>query len=232
MHMVQRLITSGKMLFGALVVGLLAAPAWAADATTTPVTSARANFAQEPASADTQELANWIVATSDHRKLPFMIVDKVQAKVFMFDGKGQLRGAAPALLGLAKGDDSVPGIGTRKLSTIRPEERTTPAGRFVANLDKTPKGEEFLWVDYDTAFSLHRVVTSNAKERRTQRLASPSVEDNRISYGCVNVPAKFYDMVVSPSFTGTDGIVYVLPETRPARQVFGSFNVDDPARSQ
>jgi hypothetical protein len=47
------------------------------------------------------------------------------------------------------------------------------------------------------------------------------VLDNRISYGCINVPAKFYDAVVVPAFTGTVGIVYILPETKPLKAAFG-----------
>jgi hypothetical protein len=121
---------------------------------------------------------------------------------------------------LAGGDDSVPGIGDRKISHIRTEERTTPAGRFVAALDRNLRGEEILWVDYDAAISMHRVHTNKPKERRLQRLATPTPLDNRISYGCINVPAKFYDNVVRPAFNGTNGIVYVLPETRLAREVF------------
>jgi hypothetical protein len=191
-----------------------------------PQRSGRANFEQEQASPEARHVANWVVDSRDNRSLPFLIVDKSDARVFLFDASGRLRGAAPALLGLAQGDDAVPGIGNRKLSTIRPEERTTPAGRFVASLDKNLHGEEILWVDYDTAIALHRVVTSNAKERRAQRLDSSSPSDRRISYGCINVPVKFYENVVSPVFTGTNGIVYVLPETRPAREVFGSYDVE------
>ncbi|HYW58484.1 MAG TPA: L,D-transpeptidase [Polaromonas sp.] len=161
-----------------------------------------------------------------------MIVDKVQARVFVFDAQGQLRGAAAALLGMAIGDDSAPGIGERKLSSIRPHERTTAAGRFVANLDRDIDGKEILWVDYDSALSLHRVVTGSPKERRAERLASPTPQDNRISYGCINVPVKFYENVVSPAFTGTNGIVYILPETRSAREVFGSYDVRDSSRRQ
>lgn len=177
-------------------------------------------------------MADWVVDSGDNRNLPFLIIDKVQARVFVFDAHGQLRGAAAALLGMAVGDDSVPGIGERKLSSIRPEERTTPAGRFVAALDRNLHGEEILWVDYDAAISLHRVVTSQPKERRAQRLATPTPLDNRISYGCINVPVKFYENVVSPAFTGTDGIVYILPETRSAREVFGSYDVGEAARLQ
>jgi len=189
----------------------------------------RANFEKELASQTSRDMADWVVDSGDNRLKPFAIVDKTQAKVFVFDAQGRLRGAAPVLLGLAIGDDSVPGIGERKLSSIRPEERTTPAGRFVASLDRNLKGEEILWVDYETAISMHRVITSNAKERRAQRLDSPSPLDRRISYGCINVPVKFYENVLSPAFTGTDGIVYVLPETRSAREVFGSYDVEERA---
>lgn len=191
-----------------------------------------AAFGREHASKDTLHVAHWVVASGDNQGLPFVIIDKVEAKVFVFDAQGKLSGAAPALLGLARGDDSTPGIGERKLSTIRPEERTTPAGRFVASLDHDLHGVEMLWVDYDTAISLHRVVTAIAGEHRAQRLESATSADNRISYGCINVPAKFYDKVVSPAFTGTNGIVYILPETRPAREVFKSYDVDGQVPAQ
>ena len=192
----------------------------------------QADFRHETPSAAAQELADWVVDSANNRTLPFMIIDKVQARAFAFDARGELRGAAPVLLGLAVGDDSVPGIGTRKLSSIRPDERTTPAGRFVASLAKNLRGEEMLWVDYETSISLHRVVTSLPKERRAERLTTPSPLDNRISYGCINVPVNFYDEVVSPAFTGTDGIVYILPEARSAREVFGSYDVRANARVQ
>ncbi|MEO5658579.1 MAG: hypothetical protein ABIQ90_02115, partial [Polaromonas sp.] len=111
----------------------------------------RANFEGELASPESRNLADWVVDSGDNRSMPFVIVDKAQAKVFVFHADGRLRGAAPTLLGLARGDDSVPGIGTRKMSSILPEERTTPAGRFVASLDRNLHGVEILWVDYDTA---------------------------------------------------------------------------------
>lgn len=206
---------------GLLLAGF--APGAAGDTDTSPK---QAGFGRETASRETRHIANWVVASGDNRNMPFAIVDKADAKVFVFDATGELRGAAAALLGLARGDDAVPGIGDRPMAAIRPEERTTPAGRFVANLDRNTSGKEILWVDYDGAISLHRVVTSNSKERRAERLATPSPLDNRISYGCINVPAKFFDNVVRPAFTGTNGIVYVLPETRPVREVFGSYGFD------
>jgi hypothetical protein len=180
-----------------------------------------ADFRHENAGPDARKVANWVVDSGDNRGLPFVIVDKVNAKVFVFHADGQLRGAAAALLGLAVGDDSVPGIGVRKLSSILPSERTTPAGRFVASLDRNLTGNEILWVDYEGAISLHPVITTDPTERRAQRLASTTLADHRISYGCINVPAAFFKNVVHPAFRASNGIVYVLPETRTAREIFG-----------
>lgn len=214
---------------------LAAPPAWADPRTPATATTAqpqRANFAQTQPSREAQHVADWVLDSGDNAGMPFVVVDKVQARVFVFDARGQLRGAAAALLGLAIGDEAVPGIGQRKLSSIRPEERTTSAGRFVATQDRNLQGQEIVWVDYDSAISLHPIVSGHATERRAERLNTPSPLDNRISYGCINVPALFYKNVVSPAFRGTDGVVYVLPETRSAREVFGSYDVADEAQRQ
>lgn len=170
-------------------------------------------------SRDVRDLLTWVKTSHDNQTLPFVIVDKLNARVLVFDSLGNERGAAAALLGLVKGDDTVPGIGQRRLATITPEERTTPAGRFQASLGYDLE-QDVLWIDYDSGLSLHRVVVGNPRDRRAARLASPTVLDNRISYGCINVPPAFYDRVVAPAFKGTVGIVYILPETRPLRAVF------------
>lgn len=201
----------------------------AAVAATRP--SKRANFGHESVSADARKVADWVVDSGDSHGMPFLIVEKTDARVYVFDANGRLRGAARALLGLARGDDSVPGIGTRKLSTILPEERTTPAGRFVAALDKNLQGSEILWVDYDAAISLHPVITTHPEERRAQRLATASSSDKRISYGCINVPPAFFHRVVHPTFARTNGVVYVLPEVRPLRESFSFYDVDERALS-
>jgi len=202
---------------GLLALGI----AVASPAVARPVaaTATAAQFKGEPVSVDARDTANWVAASHDNHALPFVVIDKVNAKVFAFDGAGILRGAAPALLGLARGDASVPGIGQRKLATITPAERTTPAGRFEASLGRDFE-QDILWIDYEAALSLHRVIKGRRVDDRAGRLASPSPSDNRISYGCVNVPPAFYDGVVKPLFTGTVGIVYILPETKPLRTVF------------
>lgn len=189
--------------------------------------AARAAETAKPAAASetVTKLANWVIASGDNSGLPFVIVDKVAAEVFVFRADGRLRGAAPALLGFAKGDRSAPGIGDRQLSTIRPRERTTPAGRFLAGFGPAKGDGKVLWVDYATAISLHAVVTANPKEHRLERLRSPTPKDNRITYGCINVSAGFYEDVVRRTFTGTSGVVYILPETKPLDEVFPAFRV-------
>jgi hypothetical protein len=228
-----RLASSAKNLFAAitLVLGsvLPALPACATDAAFgLPAASHHhAFFGSAPASRDARQIADWIVDSADNLGLAFAIVDKISARVFVFDPGGTLQGASPALLGLARGDHAVAGIGDREYADMPPSDRTTPAGRFVAEMGVNALGVDIVWVDYDSGVSLHRVVTGNAKEQRLQRLATPTPLDNRISYGCINVPARFYDQVVRPAFTRAGGIVYVLPETRPAREFFGAYDVQE-----
>ena len=218
-----------RLCIGLMIMGVTACQAEGGD--TLPKKPLKlAQFEQESPSTEARQIANWVVDSNNNAGLPFIILDKKEAKVFVFHPDGRLRGAAAALLGLAIGDHSVPGIGDRKLSAIRPDERTTPAGRFVAALDRNLQNKEILWVDYDSALSLHPVITSNAKERRAQRLATPTPLDNRISYGCINVPADFFQQVVHAAFAGTNGIVYVLPETRPAKPFFGAHDVIAPGQ--
>ncbi len=167
-----------------------------------------------------RSLADQVLASADNEARPFVIVDKRHARVHAVGADGRLIGSTPVLLGAARGDDSVPGIGERPIRLIQPFERTTPAGRFVAAAGVNTRGEDIVWVDYDAAVSMHRVRVVDPKERRLQRLASPSAADNRISYGCINVPVGFYDDVIAPMFRGGEHAVYVLPEVKPVHQVF------------
>lgn len=174
------------------------------------------------ASTAAGEVTAWIRDTADNQGLPFLIVDKVNAQVLAFDPDGRLLGTAPVLLGLARGDISPQGVGDRPLSAIGPADRITPAGRFVASMGENLGGKGILWIDYDAALSLHPVITTRPADRRLQRLATATPQDNRISFGCVNVPVRFYEEIVQPAFNGTVGIVYILPESGSLADVFFS----------
>lgn len=177
-------------------------------------------------SAQARQLAQWVAAAGDHAGAPFIIVDKKRARVLVFDADARLQAHSAVLLGAALGDDSVPGIGTRPMAQILPAERTTPAGRFVAERGVNTNGEDVVWVDYDVAVSMHRVRTGHAAERRAQRLATPTINDNRISYGCINVPVAFFERYVQPIFAVGKAVVYVLPDAKPLQDVFGIGRLD------
>lgn len=181
-------------------------------------------LATEAASVDARHTARWILETSDNRGLPFVIVDKKDARMYVFEGNGLLRGATAALLGLAPGDHAVPGIGQRKVSDIRPFERTTPAGRFLSRPGRNLQGEDIIWVQYSEGLAIHRVRPDSSQEQRLQRLASSTPGDNRISLGCVVVPVAFYENVVAPLMGKSFSMVYVLPEDSPVYALFGALS--------
>jgi hypothetical protein len=224
------------VLVGAAVLAVTLPPAGSATARLSPrhapaVAAAMAipddprvaDFGEHVASPDARLVADWVARRGDNQRLPFVILDKRDARVFVFDAGARLVDASPVLLGAAAGDDSVDGIGQRPIADVRPEERTTPAGRFVSQPGRNASGEDVVWVDYRAAVSMHRVRPVDPKERRLERLASNDPAQRRISYGCINVPVAFFDAVIKPVVGTRRAIVYVLPETRDVRSVFAGL---------
>lgn len=185
-----------------------------------PQRAPRADFGSLSPSADARHVADWVASSSDNMRLPFAILDKRGARVYVFDAQARLMGSSLVLLGSAAGDDSVAGIGNRPLSAVRPHERTTAAGRFVSEPGHDETGDNVVWIDYDAALAMHRVKVIDPKERRFERIATDSIDDKRISNGCINVPIAFFDSVVEPTLGRSKAIVYVLPEVKPIQQVF------------
>ncbi len=169
------------------------------------------------------DLAGWVIANDDHQDRPFTIVDKKAAQIFVFGADGKLMGAGPVLIGSAVGDHSAPGVADRELRDIPMEDRTTPAGRFVAGYGPAAGGERALWIEWETAISIHAVTTGVPAEERPLRLASPSPEDNRISHGCLNVSQQFYDHVLSPAYA-RGGMFYILPDEMAIEEAIPGFS--------
>jgi hypothetical protein len=177
--------------------------------------SAHASKADAQAEGEFAEpgLAQRILASADHRGLPFAIVDKKTATLTVYLADGRLIGATPVLLGQTPGDRSVPGVGERAQSgQLRADDRTTPAGRFASEPGHNLAGEAIVWIDYPSALAIHRVRPGRSQERRVQGLASPDARDRRLSAGCVVVPEAFFDAVVRPVLGRGPGVVYVMPE--------------------
>ena len=195
--------------------------AWAVAAWVQPALAAPQDFIATKPSADATRLVDWVLASHDAHGKPFAVVDKRAARLYVFHADGHLAGVTPAILGSTIGDQIVPGVGERAQNgTIRRDERTTPAGRFEAEPGKNNKGERIVWVDYDSAFAIHRLRPGFAYQTRATRLASAQAGGKRLSWGCVVVPVAFYTQVVDKVLGHARSVVYVMPETAPLQKVF------------
>ncbi|MFD1577587.1 L,D-transpeptidase [Ramlibacter ginsenosidimutans] len=184
-----------------------------------------ADMGKVRASKDVVQVANWVSYTYDSHRRPFVIVDKKAAQMYVFDGWGRLWNTSPVLIGKAVGDDSAPGVGSKRLSQLKPSEKTTPAGRFEARPGKDNYGKDVVWIDYDAALSMHAIASVSPSERRAERMAMPDPREHRISNGCINLPPRFFSGVLWPTVQKHGAIVYVLPETRTPAQQFGAYDV-------
>ena len=161
------------------------------------------------------ELLSWIAHTGNHAGAPYVVVDKRQARVWVFDAQHRLLGASPALLGLAVGDREVADITQRDVTRLAKEARITPAGRFVSEPGVNLQGEDVVWLDYAAGLALHRVRPGLAQASRLQRLAAEVASAQRVSMGCVVLPVAYYERVLKPVLGQRTGVVYVLPEHSP-----------------
>lgn len=166
-----------------------------------------------------QRFAAAVQHSGDAQGRAFAVLDKPAARLWVFDRQGRLLAETPVLLGQAPGDVAPADIGRRPLARVQPHEKITSAGRYPTEAGRNTRGEDIVWLDYDAALSMHRV-RDVPGEHRPARLRTPDIADNRISFGCINLPPAFYEHTIAPLFRRRPGIVYVLPEVRPIEQVF------------
>lgn len=222
----QLVLLVSAALSSALSTGAMAQPF--ANSTASHAAAKASPAAVMTLTAETRETLAWVLASRDHGGKPFMVVDKRAAQASVFNGRGQLLGAAPALLGMATGDVDAPGNGMKPVSQIKPDDRITPAGRFATEPGRGLKGDAIVWFDYAAGLAIHRVRPGAAEEARTQRLASRVATAQRVSLGCVVLSPAFFDAVVQPSLGQQAGVIYVLPETRPLKTLLASLAAPSP----
>lgn len=195
--------------------------AQAEDAGVQPASAADQLPVGQDVSETAIQLAGWVVATRDAQGYPFAIIDKRSAQILVFGADGRLRGAAPGLFGSAVGDHTAPGIAGLALREIPGRDRTTPAGRFVGGYGPSIDAGRVLWVDYESAVSIHPIADVPA-ERRAERLASPTPNDNRVTHGCINVSLEFYEEIIRTTFA-RGGVFYILPDRASLAETFPDF---------
>jgi hypothetical protein len=181
-----------------------------------------ADFGAVEPTSDARRMADWVVARHDNGKMPFMVLDKRDARLYVFEASGRLLDQTPVLLGSAHGDETYPGIGDVPIAKVKPYQRTTAAGRFVTRPGLDADHTDVVWLDYDAALAMHRVINKVKSEHRLQRIASPNPKVRRISWGCINIPIAFFDRYVSPIFGKRSGVAYVIPERKTFVEVFES----------
>jgi hypothetical protein len=168
----------------------------------------------------------------------FMIADKRNGKLHMFFSSGQHLASDTALFGADIGD-------TFQGDSLNGGKKITPAGKFTLEVVEDSDYEGGYRLDLaETSFNkgiiaVHPAWLGNVNDRRLERLASPDVKDNRISYGCINTSHELFLNKIKPQlgeFNG--GFIYVLPEAPFApTQVAGTtrFSIsprDDKTRGQ
>ena len=179
-----------------------------------------ADFRDIQPTPDTRHMADWVVARHDNGRLPFIVLDKRDARLYVFKPNGELIDQTPVLLGSAHGDETYPGIGDVPIPLVKPYQRTTAAGRFVTRPGLDADHTDVVWLDYDAALAMHRVINKVKSEHRLQRLASANPKVRRISWGCINIPIAFFDSYISPVFGKHSGVTYVIPERKTFTEVF------------
>lgn len=178
-----------------------------------------------------QATVQHIVRTDDNEGKPFIVANKQAGTLTVYTATGQELTSTPALFGKNVGDSIT-------------AKNTTPSGRYGmtrvegANIKGNERGQygnsaQALTVDGQLQtnnagnLAIHRVLPI---ENRQGRLDSATTTDNRISHGCINVPASFYDAYID---NAGDAVVYVLPETNAGRTgVFSGVGTSDLSRSE
>lgn len=158
----------------------------------------------------------------------FVLTDKPNARVFVFDANGQPILDKKVLLGLQTGD-------YYKGNTDVKANRLTPAGLFTMGLrDATrSKGEAVTAGDYDFGkvfvldkaidgeYSItlfHSVYTKMSDAQARQKaLAKDSPEDSRYSFGCINVDKTTYKFLLDNYEKQMDGAkLFIVPDNQNA----------------
>jgi hypothetical protein len=150
-------------------------------------------------SADARHAGLWIPGSADRRGMPFAIVDRNDARIYVFEASGRLSSASSALLGQARGDHSAPGVGERtQAGAVPPHERTTPSCRFMSEPDAISMASRSYGSTTPSPWPFAAFARVRARLAREARLSSGTPGDDRVSLGCLVGPEPFYSEVVQP----------------------------------
>ena len=116
-------------------------------------------LAREAASPEVQRLARWAVATQDPAGLPFVVVDKVQSRIFAFDPQGQPTGNA----------------------SVQADEALAASGRFVADPIASARSGAIVWVNAGRQLAVRSVSGALAAGDDTSLQVEPAFWIERLA---------------------------------------------------
>lgn len=143
----------------------------------------------------------------------FIIADKPNGMLHLFNADGSLLAQDAALFGKDTGDK----LGK---SSLLGGPKITPAGPFSLRVgDSEYAGGKSLDLveSYDptdnSTIAVHAAYLGDPKEDRLGRLKSASAADNKISYGCVNTAHDTFLNTILPNIDNFNGgMMFVLPD--------------------
>lgn len=157
------------------------------------------------------------------KKCNFIIADKPEWTLYLFDVKWQSITSFPGLFGKTKWDIIPRSAIWKDPDRLNKNESISPA--WILVLDKIYKntyldsyalniGED--WdkdgsINYEWWTALHPVYLKNPAEKRLTRLASKTPEDNKISHWCINISKTDFDKWIFPYFE-LGGILATTPD--------------------
>jgi hypothetical protein len=144
----------------------------------------------------------------------YIIVDKPTATMYVFNENKELVTTMPVLLGQTKGER--PNISDPEVDVAI--GATTPAGKY--HLGRVGIGNETDLITYEGRImpildmpggAIHMVYPKEKKERDLA-LKTPTVEDNRMSWGCINISPENFDKFISPNFKKGNQTIFITPD--------------------
>lgn len=146
---------------------------------------------------------------------PYILIDKPNATGYVIGADHRIQATFPVLLGRERGDQ--PNTVNVKIDSPVSPGATTPAGMF--RLSRAKLTEKDFEEYNDNIFrldgpgaggnSIHETWRGELTSRE-QALATPTPEDNRVSWGCVNISKAVFETHVKQLPSGT--VVWITPE--------------------
>jgi hypothetical protein len=142
----------------------------------------------------------------------FMVADKPNGMMHIFKEDGSHALSDPTLYGKDKGDVM------EAVSSLEGGAKITPAGKFTLKSMKSEyAGKQMLVLveskDSTGYIAIHAADVSTPSENRLGRLDTPTAEDNRVSYGCINTKHNTFVDKIVPNIDSLDGgLIFVLPD--------------------